>query len=225
MRQRACLACLCVALSAGAAPAPHPWGVEKFLTVYGMWAGCKKGSRVRYRIETSSTVPQFPMKKVKEKERRLVKVDGDTYVFEVGEREYDEDGKPGRWKRERTEGHRGFKTTESKELGKATYRLGKTKLRVTRRRMKTAVGSIQQETEFLLHEKHGVVQATTRSEHGTTEWRLQRLAVECKVGMKKFVCREYERKWEFRDVKMAERLHLSPRVPGYKVRARSPPCS
>ena len=50
VRPQACLTLLVMLLGAGTAPAepaPHPWGIEKFLTRYGMWEGCKKGARVR----------------------------------------------------------------------------------------------------------------------------------------------------------------------------------
>lgn len=222
VRRHVCLACLCVALGARAAPAepaPHPWGVEKFLTHYGMWGGCKKGSRVRHRIETTAVALRKPKTSVKETERRLVKVEGDTYFFEEGVRVFDEDGKPGPWKRERTEGYRGFKKTETKELGKATYRLGETSVSVTRLRVKVVVGKLEREGEFLVHAEHGVVRASLRSEYGTSEWRLVRLATECKVGMKKLVCREYVRKSDSRGVKIEQRLFLNARVPGYVVRA------
>lgn len=218
------MACLCVALTTGAAPAepaPHPWGVDKFLAEYGMWNGCKKGSKVRHRIEITGVGARGLTTSAMERERKLFKVDDDAYTFEVRERDIDKRGKPGRWKPERTTGSRAFEKKETVALGKTTYRLGRTRVPVKRFRVKTAKGTLEEKTEYLVHEEYGVVHAITRSEYATSEWRLVRLTAECKVGKKALACREYEYEWhDFgTDRKSEKRLHLNPKVPGYVVRA------
>ena len=83
-----------------------------------------------------------------------IKVEDDAYTFEVRKRDLDKKGKPGRWKRERTTRSRAFEKKEPVALGKTTYRLGRTRLPVKRLRVKTARGTLEQETEYRVHEEH-----------------------------------------------------------------------
>ncbi len=221
VRPQACLALLVIVLGAGTAPAepaPHPWGIGKFLTRYGMWEGCKKGARVRHRVEVSAVAAGISVKRVRETDSRLVKIEEDAYVFEEGEREFDKDGKAGPWKRKRISVRR-VKKRKVEELGQGKYRLHDASLGVRRLRVRTGEGEEEQVAEFWVHEDYGVVRASMRAKDQTADWRLVRLVAECKVGAKKLVCREYTHNLVSHGVKFERRVFLSDRVPGYLVRA------